>query len=107
MIRAGAAARIVQIVRGDVPLQRTTHARQRMFERKFTMHDIVAILRSNLMESAPEWDSKRLNYRVSLLGTCTAGRQSRIIVGLRPAGPCVLITVMRLGTQAWFMGSTE
>ena len=78
-----------------------------MFERKFTMHDILAILRSHLMESAPEWDSQRLNHRVSLLGACTAGRQSRIVVGLRRAGPCLLITVMRVNAQAWFTENPE
>ena len=94
MTRAEAEALIARILRDEIPLERTTHACESMGRRGYTMHDLRAILRVHTMESPPEWNEVCSDYRVSLTGKCLEGRRSRVILGLRQDGPCVLVTVM-------------
>jgi hypothetical protein len=91
---------IARVLQDEIPLSRTNHARERMTQRRYTMLDVLAILQAHVMESAPNWNEELLNHEVSLLGECLEGRRTRVVLGLRQEGPCMLVTVMQVRPTA-------
>jgi hypothetical protein len=87
---------VAQVLRDEVPLDRTVHTRERMTQRGYTMLDVRAVMHAHVMDSAPSWNEVALNHEVSLLGACLEGRPTRVVLGLRQEGPCVLVTVMQV-----------
>jgi len=94
MTRREAAEIIARIVADEIQLDYSDHARERFSSREYSPHDLRAILRCHEMEAAPKWSDTHQNDEVSLLGKCLEGRPTRVMLGLRQGGPCVLITIM-------------
>jgi hypothetical protein len=89
------AERIIARIRADeIQLHQSEHARRQFSVRNYSPHDLRAILACHEMETAPEWSEERQDYKVCLLGKCLEGRPTRVILGLRQDGPCVLVTIM-------------
>jgi hypothetical protein len=89
------ADRIIGRIRADeIQLHQTDHFRRTLGARRFSPHDVRAILRAHEMESAPEWDEQHRDYTVCLIGKCLEGRRTRLVLGLREDGPCVAVTIM-------------
>jgi len=89
------AERIIARIRGDkIQLHISVHAREQFAKRNYSPHDLRAILRSYELEFAPEWSEKHLDFKVSLRGKCLDGRPTRVVLGLRADGPCILVTIM-------------
>ena len=94
MTRADADRIIARIRADEIQLHQTGHFRQTLGARRFSTHDVRAILRAYEMESVPEWDEEHQNFRVCLIGKCLEGRRTRLVLGLREDGPCVSVTIM-------------
>lgn len=94
MTRAEAERIISRILADEIGLDRSNHFRDSAGKRGFTMQDVFAVLGSHVMESAPEPEADHTCHRVRLLGRCLEGRPTRVVLALRPLGPCTLITIM-------------
>ena|SRR6266545_2914590 len=89
------AARIIERIRADeIRLHLSPHARQRLRTRHYSPHDVRTILKRHEIETAPAWSEQHQNFKVLLLGKCLEGRPTRLVLGLRENGPCVLVTIM-------------
>jgi len=89
------AAGIIARIRGDeIRYYYSKHASQRLASRRYSPHDVRAILCSHEIEDAPAWSDKHQNFKVCLLGQCLEGRPTRVVWGLRENGSCVLVTIM-------------
>jgi hypothetical protein len=96
MTRAEAAVTIERIRVGEIALSWPIHALDRFDGRSYTKHDVQAILKCHVMETAPLWNEEHLEFRVALVGKCLQGRPTRIILGLRQDGPCAFVTIMTI-----------
>ena len=94
MTRTDAEGIIARILTDEIQLYQSDHARQQFRGRDFSPHDLRAIRRCHEMESAPEWSEEKQNYKVCLLGKCLEGRPTRMVLGFRADGTCVLVTIM-------------
>lgn len=89
------ADRIIERIRADeIQLHQSQHARRQLGARTFSPHDVRAVIRRHEMESAPEWSETHQNFKVRLVGKCLEARPTRVVLGLREDGPCVLTTIM-------------
>src|SRR6266545_6301592 len=89
------ADRIIARIRTDgIQLRQSEHARQQLGARRYSPHDVRAILQFHEMETAPEWNEDHQNFEVRLVGKSLEGRPTRLVLGLRESGPSVLVTIM-------------
>lgn len=93
MTRKEAERIIAQIRADELQYHQSDHARHQLAARVFSPHDVRAILNSHDM-ATPEWSEEHQNFKVELIGKCLEGRPTRVVLGLRTDGPCVLITIM-------------
>ena len=94
MTRDEAEAIIARIASLEFALVWSTHARERAGARRFTLADVLAVLRTHVTENAPSWNEKHSRYRVSLRGRCMNGRPTRIILDLDADGHSTLVSIM-------------
>ena len=87
---------IARVLSDEVPLVRSFHAGQRMAERGYSILDVRAVLQAHELEACPAWNAESRNYVVCLMGECLERRATRVVLGLRPEGACVLVTVMQV-----------
>lgn len=94
MTRTEAEALIQSILEGTMPCLRPRHFWESCAEEGFTAQDIHPILRSHEMRGAPEWRAQNHADRVRLVGKCCEGRSTVLVIDLRTAGPCALVSIM-------------
>lgn len=95
MTRKEAQALIARIAAGEIQPYRTKHVRERLVSREYTIHDILAIVRSHDYMSTPEWVEETQNFKVELHGRCIGeGRATILVVGLRLKGDCTYVSIM-------------
>lgn len=99
MTRKDAERIIARIMTFELQLKRSAHARQQFAARAYDRQDLLAILRCHEIESAPEWSEEHQNFRVSVVGKCLAGGPTKIVLGLRQDGACLLVTIMTIRTD--------
>jgi Domain of unknown function (DUF4258) len=87
---------VARVLSDEVPLVRSLHAGQRMVERGYSIFDVRAVLQAHELESEPAWNAENRNYEVCLIGECLERRITRVVLGLRREGACVLVTVMQV-----------
>jgi uncharacterized protein DUF4258 len=96
MTRTDADRIIARIKADEIQLHQSDHARRQLRSRLFSPHDVRAVLQCHEMEAAPEWSEDHQNHKVCLAGKCLEGRPTRLVLGLREEGPCVLVTIMEV-----------
>ncbi len=94
MTREEAEALIARVVRDEIGLQRSLHARDRMVQRDYTILDVLAVLENHTVVRGPHWSPEHQDHLIVLRGICTEGRPTRVVLALRPQGHCLLVTIM-------------